>query len=421
MIDKARITVKAGNGGSGCVGFRREKFIPRGGPDGGDGGNGGNVVIRAQLGQHMLQEFRYKRIFHAGDGKPGQGNNKTGHSGQDYIIDVPLGTLITRINTGGTREVLGDLVIADSELVIAEGGRGGRGNARFAQPQNRTPLLAEDGDITEEITLELELQLLADVAIIGMPNVGKSSLLRASSRARPDVAAYPFTTLEPVLGVVERKRQQFILAEIPGLIEGAHLGVGLGDEFLRHMKRTRGILHLLDGTSDHILQDYFQVRQEMQLYDESLLQKPEIVVINKIDMPEVQAKRPVIEATLRRSNIHAQFISAATGEGVGAVLDKTLEMLSASPPTEAVHAQIIPVIKPRERDDRISVEKHQELFVIKSPRIERIVRRVDLEDWAVQAQLWGELKRMGIVRMLERAGAKAGSVVKIGDWELEWK
>ena len=306
------------------------------------------------------------------------------------------------------------------EFIAAEGGQGGKGNARFTRPQNRTPTLAEGGDIGEERTLDLELQVLADIAIIGMPNVGKSSLLRVCSRATPDVAAYPFTTLEPVLGFVERNRREFVLAEIPGLIEGAHRGVGLGYEFLRHMQRVSGMIHILDGTSETAVQDYLQVREEMRLYNESLVDKPEIVVVNKIDTPEVQASRSKIEAALGERGINVQLISAVTEEGVGDLLDKVLVMLASQPVTKASQPKVIPVLRPRTRDTKVSIEKSQEVFVVKSPRAERIVRRVDLEDWNIQAQLWGELQQMGIVRALERAGARAGSVVRIGDWELEW-
>ena len=369
----------------------------------------------------MLREFRYRRSFYAEDGGKGQGNDKMGRAGKDRVIDVPMGTLIARIGEDDEREVLGDLVHAGAELIVAKGGHGGHGNPRFARAQNRVPLLAEDGEITEEITLEIELQVLADVAIVGMPSVGKSSLLRMCSRARPDVAEYPFTTLEPVLGFVDRKRSEFVMAEIPGLIEGAHRGVGLGHEFLRHTKRTRGIIHMLDGTSENVVQDYLQVREEMRLYDESLLTKPEIVAVNKVDVLEVQEGRPEMEEVLRQSNIGVQFISAVTGEGVEALLDKAIEMLATLPPVEPSFPRSIPVLEPRARRERVTVEESQGVFVVKSSRAERIVRRVDLEDWSVQAQLWGEFIRMGLVRALERAGAKTGSVVRIGDWELEWK
>ena len=421
MIDKAKITIKAGNGGSGLVSFRREKYVPRGGPDGGDGGSGGDVILRAQLGQHMLREFRYKRIFRAGDGGKGQGNDRTGRTGTDCVIDVPPGTLVTMIGEDGGREVLGDLVEAGMELVVGTGGKGGHGNPRFARPQNRAPLLAEDGELKVEITLELELQVLADIAIVGMPNVGKSSLLRMCSRAKPTVAAYPFTTLEPVLGFVERKRQEFVLAEIPGLIEGAHRGVGLGDEFLRHTKRTRGIIHMLDGTAEDVVQNYRQVREEMRLYDETLLDKPELVVVNKVDIPDVLERRSEMGQALGESGIEVQFISAVTGEGIDDLLDKALELLAALPPVESTYQRSVPVLQPRARREKVVVEKSEGVFVVKSDRAERIVRRVDLDDWSVQAQLWGELTKMGIVRALDRAGAKTGSTVRIGDWELEWK
>ena len=421
MIDTAKITVKAGDGGSGCISFRREKNVPHGGPDGGDGGVGGNVVVRATNGLHMLRAFRYKRSFRAEDGGNGLGRNKAGRTGKDCTIDVPGGTIVTKVESDGRREVIGDLKEAGSQVIIEKGGVGGKGNAKFTRPQNRGPLLAEDGGIGETVTIELEMQIIADVAIIGMPNVGKSSLLRVCSRARPDVAAYPFTTLEPVLGFVERHKQEFVMAEIPGLIEGAHLGVGLGFEFLRHMQRVSCIVHVLDGTSETVVQDYLQVREEMRLYDEHLQDKPEIVVVNKMDILQVQANRTEIEETLGERGIHPQFISAVTEEGVGDVLDKVVEMLATLPLITDTKVEAVPILIPRAETERVSVDKRQGVFVVKSARAERIVRRVDLEDWAVQAQLWGEFKRNGVARALERAGAKSGDTVRIGDTELEWK
>jgi GTP-binding protein len=421
MIDIAKITVKAGNGGSGGISFRREKYVPQGGPDGGDGGAGGNIIVQASDGLHMLRAFRYKRMFKADDGSKGKGKNKAGRTGKDCIINVPSGTTITRIDLGGEREELGDLVTAGSKIIVQRGGGGGKGNAKFTNPQNRVPLLAEDGDIPQEIIIELEIQVLADVAIIGMPSVGKSSMLRVCSRAKPDVAAYPFTTLEPVLGFVERHRQEFILAEIPGLIEGAHNGAGLGYEFLRHMQRVSGIVHVLDGTSESIVQDYLQVREEMRLYDERLQEKPELVVVNKMDTPEVQVFSDEIDKSLKEIGLQVQFISAATGEGIEDVLDKVIEMLATLPSVEGAKVKPIPVLKPRSEINGASVRKVEGAFIVKSARAERIVRRVDLEDWGVQAQLWGEFKRIGVVRALEKAGAKSGATVKIGDVELEWK
>ncbi|MDP6459053.1 MAG: GTPase ObgE [Candidatus Bathyarchaeota archaeon] len=421
MIDTARITVIAGSGGSGCVSFRREKYVPRGGPDGGDGGRGGHVVLQVGVGLHMLRAFRYKRSFKAEDGGRGRGRNKAGRSGKDCIVEVPKGTVITRVEEDGRREVINDLKEAGVSAIVGKGGSGGKGNARFKRPENRVPLIAEDGEIGETVTLELELKVLADVAIIGMPSVGKSSLLRASSRARPDVAEYPFTTLEPVLGVVQRKRKEFVLAEIPGLIEGAHRGAGLGYEFLRHLQRVSGILHVLDGTSETIVKDYFQVHEEVRRYDERTWDKPELVVVNKMDVAEEQRKRSDIEGALLGRGIQVQFISAATGDGVGEVLDKLLEILETLPLIQGTQDEPARILKPRQETNKVSIEKDHEVFIVRSARAERIVSRVDLEDWSVQAQLWGELQRIGVSRALERAGAKSGARVRIGDTEMEWK
>ncbi len=337
------------------------------------------------------------------------------------MIDVPIGTLVTRVYEDASRMVIDDLTESGMRTLAAEGGQGGKGNARFAHAQNRAPILAEDGEITKQRVLELELQVLADVAILGMPNVGKSSLLRVCSRARPDVAAYPFTTLEPVLGFVERRRFEFTLVEIPGLVEGAHRGVGLGFEFLRHAQRVSAVIHVLDGSSGDPIENYLQIREEMRLHDDSLAGKPEIVAVNKQDMPEAQSRRPDIERALGERGINALFISAATSEGVEELLERASMLLASrpAPPHGRVESPALP--EPRAARERVSVERDVEAFVVRSPRAERIVRRVNLEDWTVQAQLWAELRNIGVIRALQRAGAKNGSTVRIGEWELEWK
>ncbi len=378
------------------------------------------MILEARSGHHLLRSFRSKQRFVATSGQNGQPSNKTGRSGDDLVIGVPVGTLVKSPANECDSRLLADLTELGSSVLVAPGGKGGKGNARFAHAQNRVPVIAEDGEVTFNTTVELELQLLADVAIMGMPSVGKSSLLRACTRAHPEVAEYPFTTLEPVLGAVERRSRDFVLVEIPGLLEGAHRGVGLGTEFLRHAGRVSTVVHLLDGTADDPLADYHRIREEMRLYDASLAAKPEIVAVNKMDMPEVEARRDDIEASLRGHGLRPSFISAAGEVGIAELLLRVEQMLSEQVAPEPQRL-LPPVLTPRHTGARVSVERDGEVFVLHADRAERIVRRVNMDDWMVQVQLWAELKRMGAVRALERAGARTGATVRIGSWELEWK
>ena len=329
--------------------------------------------------------------------------------------------MVYALGEDGERELLADLDSLGASCLVAKGGGGGKGNAKFAYSQNRVPLLAEDGEVVEDIQLELELQLLADIAVIGVPNAGKSSFLQACSRARPDIAAYPFTTLEPVLGFVERRGREFVVAEIPGLLEGAHAGVGLGDDFLRHMGRTRGIIHVLDGLSEDVLGDYHRVRHEMGLYDARLLERPEVVVLNKMDEVEAQVQAEEVVAGLTGKGRRVLTMSAATRDGVDAVLDAALEMLAVPDGPVKSPEVSVPVLTPKPRRSGPVVEKDGDVFVLRSPPAERLVRRVDLGEWQVQVQLWQEFRRRGIVRALEKAGARSGSTVRIDQYELEWK
>ena len=288
FIDLAKIYVRSGKGGNGAIHFRREKFVPRGGPDGGDGGKGGDVVLEVFHKLNTLSSFRYKPKFNADDGGKGSKSNMTGRSGEDLIIQVPPGTVVYNDETG---EVLGDLVDPGQRLVIAEGGRGGRGNARFATSVRQAPRVGERGEPGQELDLRLELKLIADVGIIGVPNAGKSTLLAAVTNAKPKIASYPFTTLEPNLGVARIDDEtDLILADIPGLIEGAHQGIGLGHEFLRHIQRTRVLIHLLDGSAEDPLLDFAQINSELALFDPALGDKPQIVAFNKMDLPDVRAR-----------------------------------------------------------------------------------------------------------------------------------
>jgi GTP-binding protein len=311
FIDQAKILVIAGNGGHGVVSFRREKYVPKGGPDGGDGGNGGDVIVQTDSNLHTLLDFRYRTRFKAESGKHGQGAKKTGRNGQDLIIQVPKGTLI---KDEETEEILADLVDDNQRVVVAKGGKGGRGNARFATPTNQTPRNAEPGDEGQSKTILLELKLIADVGLVGLPNAGKSTLLSKLSAARPKIADYPFTTLSPNLGIVRYKEGfSFVMADIPGLIEGAHEGKGLGLDFLRHIERTKVLAFLIEITSENIFHDYEILKDELQSYNPKLLIRPCLVVLTKIDLPAGDNSEERIEK-IKQLGLPILKISALTGE-----------------------------------------------------------------------------------------------------------
>lgn len=327
FIDEARIYVEAGAGGDGCVAFRREKYVPKGGPSGGDGGRGGDIRLRADPGLSTLWDFRYRRHFRAGRGEHGSGGNRTGANGADVVIPVPVGTVVRDDATG---EVLGDLVEPGQELVVARGGRGGWGNARFATPRDRAPRRATRGRPGEAGWLRLELKLLADAGLVGMPNAGKSSLLARVSAARPRVADYPFTTLEPTLGVVAVPGGgSFVLADIPGLIEGAHAGKGLGHRFLRHIERTRVIVHVLDlGASPErdLYRDYLAINRELELHSPELARRPQVVVANKADLPGARERWRDLQERLAGSP-RVRLVSALTGEGLDDLVREVARLL----------------------------------------------------------------------------------------------
>jgi len=328
FIDRAIITVKGGDGGNGCVSFRREKYVPKGGPDGGDGGNGGDVILVADENLSTLLDFQYRRHFRAQRGSHGEGGHRHGRRGGTLVVPVPVGTVVKDADTGA---VLADLVHHGQRVVAARGGRGGRGNARFATPTRRAPRQAEAGQPGEARRVELELRLIADAGLVGFPNAGKSTLLSRVSAARPKIADYPFTTTEPCLGVVGvADGRSFVLADIPGLIEGAHLGAGLGHVFLRHIARTRVLIHLIDlAAGRDPVCDLQTVNRELRLYDESLKDRPMLVALNKIDDPAARARAAAASEAISALGFRVFSISAATGEGVDALMRAAADILSA--------------------------------------------------------------------------------------------
>ena len=332
FIDEAIITVESGHGGNGCVSFRREKFVPHGGPDGGDGGKGGDVILHATSRKRTLYQFRFKRQFKAPNGSGGSGKQKTGKQGDDLIIEVPLGTVVTLQETG---QVIKDFTAEDESFVVATGGRGGQGNTRFKSATHQTPRFAQPGEPGETYALKLELKSLADVGIIGLPNAGKSTLIHAISSANPKIGNYPFTTLIPNLGVVKTDwADPFVVADIPGLIEGAHKGAGLGIRFLKHIERTRILLHMVDASAidpEHPLRDFDTINQELSQYNTQLADKPQIVVLNKIDLEEAKASAAIFEDQLmQRDGKTVLRVSALSKKGIKKLLSKIIQLLDHS-------------------------------------------------------------------------------------------
>ncbi|MCJ7769650.1 MAG: GTPase ObgE [Dehalococcoidales bacterium] len=421
MFDKAEITVIAGRGGSGVVSFRREKFIPLGGPDGGDGGNGGNVVIRADNNTTSLVYFQYRSVYRAGDGGNGRSQKKHGKNGDDLVLVVPVGvTVLSRAQLGGDTEVC-DLTEPDQQVVVVAGGRGGLGNIHFTSSTNQAPCIAQKGEDGEKKELVLELKLIADVGVIGYPNAGKSSLLASASAAKPKIANYPFTTLEPVMGFVEVGQKSFIMAEIPGLIAGAHLGRGLGHDFLRHILRTQVLIHLVDGGSKSPVEDMTGVNAELGLFDSALVWKQQIVAINKIDLPDVRTRITELKEAFGDIGINPLFVSAITGEGVPALMAKALEVLESVTAQRVADSEVpAKVFRPKPKGGNIRVYMEGETFVVQAPGLERIIAGSNLTDPEARRQLNHQLGRPLVKKALEKAGVKPGDKVRCGALEWRW-
>jgi GTPase len=418
FIDEATIQAAAGNGGDGIVAWRREKFIPMGGPAGGDGGHGGGVYLEASPELSTLVEFRFKRSFAADAGKAGGTSNKSGKSGDDLTVRVPVGTIVYRTYEGKPEAFLADIATPGERVLVAKGGRGGLGNQHFATSTRQAPRFAEKGEPGERCTLRMELRLLADCGVIGVPNAGKSTLLSVVSAARPKIADYPFTTLEPQLGVVRLSDEEsFVMVDVPGLIEGAHEGAGLGDQFLKHVERTRALVHLLDGakTLEEMLHDKETIEHELLSWNAKLLDRPMLLVVNKLDLPDARERF----AELRERFPETRGISAATNEGVKDLMYAIWRTIADAPMPEVVtpppaHIELVP-------HDAFTVERERSgAFVVAGDRIERLAAMTDFESDEGLMRFERALAKIGVEKKLRELGAVEGDTVRIGEYEFTY-
>lgn len=418
FIDEARIIVASGKGGDGVVHFRREKFVPFGGPDGGDGGKGGDVIFEVSAKLSTLAKFTNKRKYLAADGRRGGRSNKTGAQGSDEIVPVPPGTLVYH---DGDNTLIADLTESGERFVICKGGRGGKGNAHFTSSRNQAPRIAERGEPGEDRHLRLELRLLADIGIVGIPNAGKSTLLASVTRARPKIASYPFTTLQPNLGVAQLDEDVYvILADLPGLIEGAHQGIGLGSTFLRHIQRTRVLIHLIDGGAEDPMADFSQLNSELALFDRDLGNKPQIIAINKIDMPEIKESAQNLEKQFQAKGERVFLISALARTNLKPLLwaaHKESVELENSPEISE-----IPVYRADEDPSDFKITRDLDgAWRVMGKSIERAAAMTYWEYDEAIRRFQKILVHLGIEQALRDAGAQVNDTVRIGDHELEWK
>jgi GTPase len=417
FTDRVRIFVKGGDGGAGALSFRREKFVPRGGPDGGNGGKGGDVVLEVSSQLNSLADFRFKHHFAGGAGGRGGGSRRHGRDGADLVLKVPPGTLVK--DDDGM--LAADLVAVRQRLRAAAGGRGGRGNSTYRTPTRQAPRMAELGEPGQARWLTLELKLIADVGLLGLPNAGKSTLLAASSAARPKIADYPFTTLEPVLGVVEiDEASTFVMADLPGLIEGAHAGAGLGHQFLRHLERTRVLVHVIDasaGNEEDLVRAYEQVRHELRAYNPLLARRPQLIALNKMDAVTDPATVTAFRQRMVRRRRRTFPISAATGEGVQELLSYTWRALQRPRPvSEPIPA--LKVYRGPASAQPFSIEPQDDGFRVSGPQVERLLAMTDLNNPEALAHFQRMLDRWGLSDALARQGARGGETIRIKDMEF---
>ncbi len=423
FIDEAEITVRAGDGGDGIVSFRRESYEPHGGPSGGDGGDGGDVYLEVKDDMRTLLDFKYRNLFKAEHGKTGTSKKHRGRNGETLVIPVPPGTTVHDLDL---KQQVADLVYPGQRMLVAHGGKGGRGNAQFATPSRQAPRFCQLGAPAEERRLRLELKLLADVGIIGYPNVGKSSFISVVSAAKPEVAAYPFTTLQPNLGVVQFEDfSTIVVADLPGLIVGAHEGVGLGDQFLRHVERTKLLVHMLDASAlegRDPLQDFREINHELEMYDESLAELEQVVALNKMDLPQARENEPELRATLESEGYRVFAISAATSQGTEPLVDYLRERLFAygyevepeAPSEDQMELQILPLPWRKQAVRRLD----EDTMEVSGSRIERLAATVDMDADEAVAWFQEQLDEQGVLKALRREGVEEGDTIAIGRVEF---
>lgn len=421
FTDYAKIIIKSGNGGDGAITFRREKYVAAGGPDGGDGGRGGSVYFRVDPNANTLIDFRYSKKFKAQNGENGSGGNKYGKSGEDLYIDVPLGTIIKDAETG---KVVADLSKENQVELVLNGGRGGKGNSHFATATRQVPRFAQAGEDGEEKEVILELKLLADVGLLGFPNVGKSTFLSVVTDAKPKIANYHFTTIEPNLGVVKTKNgDSFVIADIPGIIEGASEGVGLGIQFLRHVERTRLLLHVIDVSGVEgrdPVEDFYTINEELKKYSEKLSTRKQIIVANKMDIMQDDKGLKELEALAKKEKLELYKISGVTGEGVSELLNRVSEVLKTLPKEELVEAEDRVVYTLEDDKNDFTVRKEDDMFILEGKAVNRLMGRINIDDNESMYYFQKNLKSLGIEDELKRQGIKEGDLVKVLNWTFEW-
>ena len=423
FTDYTKILIKAGDGGNGAATFRREKYVAAGGPDGGDGGNGGNVYFQVDKDKNTLIDFRYNRKFKAKNGENGSGNHCNGKYGEDLYIKVPIGTVVKDAKTG---KVVADLSNPDQKELILKGGRGGRGNSHFATATRQAPRFSEDGEKGDEKEIILELKLLADVGLLGFPNVGKSTFLSVVTDAKPKIANYHFTTIVPNLGVVKTKDGNgFVIADIPGIIEGASEGIGLGIQFLRHVERTRLLLHFLDVSGQegrNPVEDFYAINEELKKYSEKLSTRKQIIVANKIDTIQDEDNELLkqVEELAKKEKLKLFKISAATKQGVEELIDYVSKQLKELPKEELIETEEKVVYTLEEKDNQWTIKEEDGVFIVSGKAVDRLMGRVNIDDNESMYYLQKCLKNMGIEAKLKEMGVCEGDTVILSDWELEW-